>query len=184
MILLMAAFLSVTGCSDAGGKAADDSSSSDTQAVSSQEEISGVEAEDAVAVLIDGEKTEDVFLLQYYWYGISYDPGDSLNKTMMDRYAPKDCHAPGAVSGSRLSFVFDMSEEPPSSVKLTQYANTVRADSGIPYDTQEPELEQQDGNTYSATVNFRGFRMYYYLLECEWSNGNRLKAAFAVEKGQ
>ena len=123
-------------------------------------------------------------MLKYNWYGGEFVSDDSFNKMMMDKYASEGCYAPFAKQEAELSFVFAPSEGIPSVIKLTQYANTVRANSGIPYDTLEPEMTKKDDSTYSFHIDFREFKMYYYLLECEWPNGNKAQYAFAVEKAK
>ena len=141
-----------------------------------------VEASEAVSVLINGEKVDEVFMLQYNWYGKEFVAEDSFNKIMMDSYAPAGKRAPYAKNESEVSFAFVSSEEIPSDMKVTQYANTVRANSGIPYDTVEIELISNEDGTFGFAIDYRRFSMYYYILECEWENGNSAKFAFAVEK--
>ena len=157
---------------------------SPSDAVSSEveEKITHVEASQAVSVLINGEKVDEVFMLQYNWYDNEFVAEDSFNKIMMDNYAPAGKRAPYAKNESELAFAFASSEGIPSVIKVTQYANTVRANSGIPFDTVEVELISNEDGTFSFTLDYRRFRMYYYLLECEWENGNSAKYAFAVEK--
>ena len=157
---------------------------SPSDAVSSEveEPVKHVEASEAVSVLINGEKVDEVFMLQYNWYGKEFVAEDSFNKIMMDSYAPAGKRAPYAKNESEVSFAFVSSEEIPSDVKVTQYANTVRANSGIPYDTVEIELISNEDGTFGFAIDYRRFSMYYYILECEWENGNSAKFAFAVEK--
>ena len=150
--------------------------------VSSVEEIKHIDVTEAVKISIDQEADVEIFILEYNWYGSEFISDDSLNKTMLDHYAPKYHYAPRVPQGAALSFVFDPSEELPDVIKLTQYGNTVRADSGLPYDTNEIELLNEGDNTYRFILDYRSFKMYYYLLECDWQNGNKLKIAFAVEK--
>ena len=38
--------------------------------------------------------------------------------------------------------------------------------------------------TFAFTLDYRKYGMYYYLLECEWENGNAAQYAFAVEKNK
>ena len=56
-----------------------------------EQKESGVEpapkAEEAAEILVDGEKTKDIFLLASSWYGVSYQNEDSLNKLMMMKYS-------------------------------------------------------------------------------------------------
>jgi len=157
---------------------------SPSDAVSSEveEPVKHVEASEAVSVLINGEKVDEVFMLQYNWYGKEFVAEDSFNKIMMDSYAPAGKRAPYAKNESEVSFAFVSSEEIPSDMKVTQYANTVRANSGIPYDTVEIELISNEDGTFGFAIDYRRFSMYYYILECEWENGNSAKFAFAVEK--
>ena len=135
----------------------------------------------AVEISVDGQKHPEVFLMQYNWYGEEFDAKDSLNKTMMEQYVSEEKHAPFAVQKAPVSITFAPSEGIPSQMTLTQYGNTVLASSALGYDTLEPELEQTDGNTFSFKIDFRSFKMYYYLLICEWENGNKAQYAFAVE---
>lgn len=177
--LCLSAALVLSGC---GGKNSPAVTPSDV--ASSHEKRKPAAPAEAVEVCVDGEQNDEVFLLQYNWYGSQFVSDDSFNKIMMDKYASEGCHAPYVRQEAELSFVFGSSEEIPSVMKLTQYANTVRANSGIPYDTLEPELARKDDSTYGFTVDFREFKMYYYLLECEWQNGNQAQYAFAVEKAE
>lgn len=181
MISLSILMLSAAGCTSDKASVA-----SPSDVVSSREEevVITTEASDAVSVMINGEKVDDVFLLQYNWYGKDFVSEDSLNKIMMDNYAPKGNSAPTAANNSEISFVFDSLEGLPSVVKLTQYANTVRANSGLPYDTADIELVKNEDNNFCFTLDYRKFKMFYYQLECEWENGNNAKYAFAVEKAK
>ena len=154
----------------------------DDPAVSSVAEITHPDVADAVEIRIDGRKDDEVFILEYNWYGEEFISEDSLNKTMYANYALETQHAPQASQGSVLSFVFDSSEPMPTVIKATQYGNTPRANSGLPSDALGLELLKEGENGYSFALDYRNFRMYYYQLECEWENGNSLKIAFAVEK--
>ena len=175
--------LTLTGCA---GDQKPTVTPSDTQVsdvqVSSVEEIKHIDVTEAVQICIDHELNEEIFILEYNWYGSKFVSDDSLNKTMLDHYAPKYHYAPRVAQGASLSFVCNPAEELPDVIKLTQYGNTVRADSGLPYDTNDIELVKEGENTYRFTLDYRSFKMYYYLLQCEWQNGNTLKIAFAVEK--
>ena len=174
--------ISVSGCSKDKQQPV---SPSDT-AVSSQEqeEITRIKASEAVSVSIDGEKVEEVFLLAYNWYGEEFVSEDSFHKIMMDHYAPQGQRAPFAPDNAKITFRFDKSEGKPSSVRLTQYANTVRSDSGLPYDNVDIQPEEGTDSETGFVLSYRRFKMYYYLLECEWENGNTAKYRFAVEKTQ
>ncbi len=126
----------------------------------------------------------EIFLLQYNWYGKEFVSEDSLNKTMMLHYVSKDTRAPYAKDNAEIRISFDEAEGVPSSFRLTQYANTVRANSGLPFDTAEIELTAVADRTFAFTLDYRKYGMYYYLLECEWENGNAAQYAFAVEKNK
>ena len=130
----------------------------------------------------DGNEVGEIFLLQYNWYGKEFVSEDSLNKTMMLHYVSKDTRAPYAKDNAEIRISFDEAEGVPSSFRLTQYANTVRANSGLPFDTAEIELTAVADRTFAFTLDYRKYKMYYYLLECEWENGNAAQYAFAVEK--
>lgn len=166
------------GCSDNKSETAPSS-----EAVLSQpdENDPTVSASEAVGILIDGEKISEYFMIQYNWYGEEFVSDDSFHKIMMDHYAPKGNYAPYAKLDAEISFAFDPEEGVPSDIKLTQYANTVRSDSGLPYDTREINLDSNENGILSFKVNYRYFKMFYYLLECKWENGNTAKYAFAVE---
>ncbi len=153
-------------------------------AVSSEEETQHVDAEKAVEIRLDQVPDDEVFLMAYNWYGKTYASKDSLNKTMLDQYSPRFHHAPRVPQETAVSFVIDSSESLPDIIRLTQHANTVRTDTGMPFDTQEIELTKEGDHSYCFNIDFRGFKMYYYLLECEWENGNLIKVAFAVEKSK
>ena len=113
-------------------------------------------------------------------------PADTLSSqeqtAMMLHYVSKDTRAPYAKDNAEIRISFDEAEGVPSSFRLTQYANTVRANSGLPFDTAEIELTAVADRTFAFTLDYRKYKMYYYLLECEWENGNAAQYAFAVEK--
>lgn len=153
-------------------------------AVSSAEEIVRTEAAQAVEIRIDGVKNDEIFVMQYNWYGEEFVSKDSLNKTMMKNYVSEGNHAPYAVNKAALSLAFDTPEGVPSAITLTQYANTVRASSALPFDVLEQELTRENDGSYSIVIDFRSYKMYYYLLKCEWENGNSSQYAFAVEKAE
>ena len=156
--------ISVSGCSKDKQQPV---SPSDT-AVSSQEqeEITRIKASEAVSVSIDGEKVEEVFLLAYNWYGEEFVSEDSFHKIMMDHYAPQGQRAPFAPDNAKITFRFD------------------RSDSGLPYDNVDIQPEEGTDSEIGFVLSYRRFKMYYYLLECEWENGNTAKYGFAVEKTQ
>lgn len=170
----------VTGC-----KADNSSSVSPGDALpSSVVEVSRIDVTDEIGICFDHEKNDEIFILEYKWYGEEFVSDDSLNKTMLDHYAPRLHHAPRVDQDTVISVVFEPSEKLPSAINLTQYGNTVRSDSGLPYDTIAIELvnEDEDPFAYSFRLDYRNLKMYYYLLECQWENGNMIKIAFAVEK--
>ena len=147
-----------------------------------EEKAPPISADEAVKVLVDGEPVSEVFLLKYDWNGESFESEDSLNKIMMAHYALEGSLAPAAGDGSEITFELAASEGIPSSVSLTQSGNTVRANTGLPYDNTEIELTARDDFTYSFTLQYRKLRMYYYQLDCRWENGNTASYVFAVEK--
>ncbi len=174
----LAASCAFSGCTPAKGGTGEVSPG---DAVSSQQEVEPVDVSEAVEIQINGEKINDVWLLQYNWYGEEFVSEDSLNKIMMTTYSPEGSHAPAASEGDTVSFVMAASEQNPSEVRLTQYGNTIRLNTGRPYDTLEPELANDGGSTYSFCIEFRKLKMYYYVLDCKWANGNSVQCAFAVE---
>ena len=176
--------LIITGCAFGSSTEEHTGDTGVTQSdlISSEEEVKHVEAGQAVKISVDGEEIAPVFLLSYNWYGEEYTSEDTLTKIMMDHYAPEGQYASPVWGGKELIISFDAVEGVPSEMKLTQYANTVRANSGLPFDVVEEEPLIVNENTFSVVVNYRTYRMFYYLLECAWSNGNTAKYAFAVEK--
>lgn len=181
LLLALGAAAVMAGCS--GGSA--DVSPSDVSGqadVSSQTESTEVPVDKALEIRV-GDKTDDeVFLLRYVWNGEEFASEDSFQKIMMTRYMPEGNHAPTAAEDDVISFAFSKDVEAPSEIKLTQMGNTVRADTGLPYDTLEPELTDDGEGTYSFPIHFRGFKMYYYYLDCQWANGDELHCGFALEK--
>jgi hypothetical protein len=152
--------------------------------VSSEEEIVHIGADEAVRVLLDGEEHGEIFLLASRWYGEEFESEDSLNKRMMMSYSAEGSHAPYALNGCEVALVFDSAEGTPSSVRLTQIANTVRSNTGMSYKTEEIVLSDREDGGYSFELNFRDYRMYYFELECGWENGNTARYVFALEKGK
>lgn len=182
-LLLMTAVLTVflcSGCdslkSNFGNVSATDNGI-DSE-VSSQQIIS---AENAVEIYVDETKLEDCFLLQSNWNGEEYQNENSLNQLMMVEYMSSDSVIPQAKNKAIVTFKF-AGEENPESVKLTQQANTFMANTGIPYDIVELELSQNEDDDYYFQVSFSGYSMYYYTLDCEWSDGNTAQYAFALER--
>ena len=147
----------------------------------SSEAVPATGVSEAVEILVDGEKTEDVFLLSSSWYGVSYQNEDSLNKLMMMKYAAKDSAIPQARNGARVNIRFAASEGVPEELTVTQQGNTVQANTGIPYDIRENELTR-DEDGYYFDIDFGTFTMYYYVAACRWSNGNTAEYAFALER--
>ena len=182
MSLGIAAFLLVGGRSLDRQSRESRETVSDSNSVSSQEPEAKAEIDEAFELFLNGEKYEEGFWLEYNWYGDEYAAEDSLNKTMMMLYQSESNRAPMVFTGSTFSIVFAGSEGKPSAIKLTQYGNTVRSPTEIPFDTVEPDLVSESDISYSFTISFRRKIMYYYVLECEWPNGNSLKYAFAVER--
>lgn len=169
------------GCSGTT-ETASPSDLSGTEPSASEEELLPVPVDRVLEVRIGEETDEEVFLLQYKWDGEEYATEDSFQKMMMIRYMPEGQHAPTANDEDVISFVFSKGVETPVEVKLMQLGNTVRSNTGIPYDTLEPELLFDGSQTYSFSVSFRDFKMYYYYLDCTWENGNEIHYGFAIEK--
>lgn len=182
-LLLAAGMLTVSlpGCSPAQPSVASPSDFASSEADVAENRA---DASDAVSVMVEGQQDTEVFLLSYNWYGEEFVSKDSLNKLMMENYAPEGKNAPYVPDGAALSFSFVETEELPTVMKLTQYANTVRANSGIPYEAFDIELSSDENGEYGFTLDYRTYRMYYYILRCEWQNGNAAEYAFAVEKPQ
>ena len=181
--VLLSAGIALAAFSACSGKSGSVSSPSDKQdTAGSEEKTAHIGAGEAIRLLVAGKEDGEFFLLRSDWHGEEFDSEDSLQKLMMARYSPSDIHAPTAADGDTVSIVFDPSEPSPSEVSLTQIANTVRANTGIPYSEQEPELLNDGGYTYSFEVGFGEFDMFYYLLECRWTDGNSATFCFALEK--
>lgn len=149
--------------------------------ISSDPVVTG-NALEAAEILVDGAKTEDVFLLGSHWYGVSYQSEDSLNKLMMMKYSDKDSVIPQARDGARIRFVFAEPEGSPEELTVTQQGNTLQANTGIPYDIKEVELTEDGSGGYYFDIDFGSFSMYYYVATCRWSNGNTAEYAFALER--
>lgn len=146
--------------------------------VSSQLSIS---AEEAVSIYVGEIKLDDCFLMNSLWDGKDYQNENSLNQLMTVEYMSADSVIPQAQNATVVTFKF-AGDEKPESVKLTQQANTFKVNTGIPYDIIEVKLSQnQDGDYYFA-VDFDSYPMYYYMLDCEWINGNKAQYAFALER--
>ena len=140
------------------------------------------EASEAMQVLVDGDRIRDLFVMKGNWYGEMYENENSLNMQMMAAYSNPDSDAPQAADGARVRLVFDAVEGMPAEIRLTQQGNTVRANTGLPFDVQEIEPEWPEEGGCAFTVSFGKMRMYYYLAECRWDNGNSASYAFALEK--
>ncbi len=178
LLVAGACVLAAAGCGIASVVSPSDAAS---EAVSSAF-VPAVKAEEAAEILVDGEKTKDIFLLASSWYGVSYQNEDSLNKLMMMKYSDKDSVIPQARDGAKVSFVFADSEGTPEELTVTQQGNTVQANTGIPYDIKDVELTEDGSGEYSFDIDFGKFSMYYYVAECRWSNGNTAQYAFALER--
>ena len=185
VVVLFASVCLLAASTACGGKEKNTNAVSPADTLSSQEQtVRRVNVDEAFTVTADGNEVGEIFLLQYNWYGKEFVSEDSLNKTMMLHYVSKDTRAPYAKDNAEIRISFDEAEGVPSSFRLTQYANTVRANSGLPFDTAEIELTAVADRTFAFTLDYRKYGMYYYLLECEWENGNAAQYAFAVEKNK
>lgn len=177
--MILCAVLLLNSC---GGSSADEVSKSDAAEVSS--EVSSaiqVTAENAVTVNVGEQKLEDCFLLKSMWDGEEFENKSSLNRLMIEKYMSEDSIVPKAADKSIIRFAFAGNDKPVS-VKLTQQANTFVANTGIPYKIEEIELQQDESGEYYFEIDFASFTMYYYQLDCEWSNGNWAQYVFALEK--
>lgn len=178
LLLAVMCVLTAAGCSLSAPVTPSDAVS---RPVSSEPAVL-VNALEAVEITADGVKMEDVFLLESNWYGASYQSEDSLNKLMMMKYSAENSVIPQASDGSRVNMMFAVSEGMPEELTVTQQGNTVRANTGIPYDINEVGLtDNGEGGCY-FDIAFGNFTMYYYVAECRWSNGNTAKYAFALER--
>lgn len=157
-------------------------SRSDAASDVSDDEPAGVK--DVVRLTVGDQNVEDIFPLQYQWYGEEYISEDSLNKLMMMQYASDERHPAAVTDGQTAVVTFDRREGIPSRVTLTRYANTFMAGTGIPYEIAEVALAADGGAEVSFTVRFDDFRLLYYVLDCAWDNGNTAQYAFALACGQ
>lgn len=178
---VLCAALMLVSCSDSSAEVSDsDISASDIPQVSSEIRLT---AEESVTVTVDEQELADCFLLKSLWYGETFENKSSLNQLMMEKYMSEDSVIPQAFNKSIIRFIFN-GDEKSSSVKLTQHANTFTANTGIPYNIKEIELQQDENGGYFFEMDFDGFAMYYYQLDCEWDNGNSAQYVFALEKGK
>lgn len=161
-----------------GKNSSDNVSDSDISKVSSEIQLT---AEESVTVMAGEQKIEDCFILKSLWYGEEFKNKSSLNQLMMEKYMSEDSVIPQAVDKSTVKFIFNGNDKP-SSVKLTQQANTFAANTGIPYNIKEIELQQNENGEYFFEIDFEKFTMYYYQLDCGWDNGNSAQYVFALEK--
>ena len=170
--------LVMAGCGMSGAVSPSDTS---RPPVSSEAPVV-VNALEAAEILVDGEKNPDVFLLGSDWYGVSYQNKDSLNKIMMMKYSGDDSVIPQARDGAKVSLLFASPEGMPEEVTVTRQGNTVKANTGIPYDINETELSRDGQSGYCFAMDFGEFSMYYFVVDCRWSNGNTAEYAFALER--
>ena len=161
-----------------GKNSSDNVSDSDISQVSSEIQLT---AEESVTVMAGEQKIEDCFILKSLWFGEEFKNKSSLNQLMMEKYMSDDSVIPQAVDKSTVKFIFN-GKDKPSSVKLTQQANTFAANTGIPYNIKEIELQQNENGEYFFEIDFEKFTMYYYQLDCEWDNSNSAQYVFALEK--
>ena len=87
-LLLAAGMLTVSlpGCSPAQPSVASPSDFASSEADVAENRA---DASDAVSVMVEGQQDTEVFLLSYNWYGEEFVSKDSLNKLMMENYAPE-----------------------------------------------------------------------------------------------
>ncbi len=176
--LMLCLVLSFNSC----GNSSDNVSNSDISATDVPSEIQ-LTAEESITVIVREDKLNDCFVLKSMWYGKKFKNKSSLNQLMMEKYMSDDSVIPQATNKSTIKFRFEGTDKP-SSVKLTQYANTFVANTGIPFEIEEIELQQNENGEYYFEIKFGSFKMYYYQLDCEWDNGNSAQYVFALEKSK
>ena len=183
VLLALCGLIGVSGCSSDVAPDKKPVTPSDLVSdVSSREEATRISVEEAVSIRLDGEDDSEVFLLSCSWYGEEFRSEDSLNKMMMMKYITEGSHAPYAANHCVVTIEPDASEGDLMFMRLTQIANTVRVDSGLPYTAEEIDLALGEDGTRSFEVSFRDYQMYYYELDCQWKNGNAARYVFALEK--
>lgn len=177
--LMLSAVLTFVGC-NGNAEDSDNISDSDTvsSAVSSEPSIT---AEEIVEIYVGETKVGDVFLMKSNWYGEEYDSGYTLNRLMMEKYLPEDSVIPQAADKSILTFKF-AGDVNPNSVELIQQGNTFMSDTGMSYQIEPMQLNMDKNGNYLFEVRFGSFKMYYYQLDCKWSNGNSAQYVFALKK--
>ncbi len=174
---MLCAVLMLASC---GGNSSDNVSNSDTSQVSSEVRLT---AEESVTLTAGEQEVTDCFVLKSLWYGEKFEDKSSLNQFMIEKYMSDDSVIPQTADKSTVKITFNGGEKP-SSVKLTQHANTFKANTGIPYQIDEIELQQNENGEYFFEIDFGSFKMYYYQLDCEWGNGNSAQYVFALEKSK
>lgn len=182
-VLLITVALAVSLCCGCENQNAYSKEVSATNAINSVEVSSQqpVSANEAVSIYAGETKVDDCFLMSSHWYEEDYQNENSLNQLMMVEYMSDSSVIPQAKNATVVTFEF-AGDEKPELVKLTQQANTFKANTGIPYNIIEIKLSQEQDGDYYFTVDFNKYSMYYYTLDCEWSNGNTAQYAFALER--
>lgn len=175
LILLMG--LTLAGCS---GEKNENVSQTDkvSSAVSSEESFT---AEEAVEIYVGENLLEDVFLMKSSWNGKEYDSGSTLNRLMIEKYLADDSLITQAADKSILTFKF-AGDVNPKFVTLTQQGNTFMSDTGMPYKIEPMQLNVNDNGDYQFEIQFGSLKLYYYQLDCAWSNGNSVQYTFALKK--
>lgn len=178
-VLALSMVLTLVGC---GGQNDADVSETDkaSSAVSSEQSFT---AEEAVAIYVGETEIRDVFLMKSSWDGEEYDSGYTLNRLMIEKYLSDDSLMPQAENKSILTFKF-AGDVNPNSVMLIQQGNTFMSDTGMPYEIEPMQLNVTDSGDYQFEIQFGSLKMYYYQLECTWSNGNSAEYTFAVKKSK
>lgn len=177
-VLILSIGLALVGCN---GEKAENVSQTDkvSSAVSSEESFT---AEEAVEIYVGENLIEDVFLMKSNWDGEEYNSGNTLNRLMIEKYLADDSLIPQATNKSILTFKF-AGDVNPTSVTLTQQGNTFMSDTGMSYKIEPMQLNLNDNGDYQFEIQFGSLKLYYYQLDCTWSNGNSSQYTFALKKG-
>ncbi len=168
--------LSLFGCAEESPAVSESDVSSDV----SSEAADNLTAEEAVSVCRSDGGEIEFFLLESSWNGEEYS-GSSLNLLMTEKYLSNEDSIPTAENSSTMVFKFN-TQVNPNSVVLTRYGNTFTANTGLPHDESQIALTLDDDGNYCFTVSFDSFNLYYYSLECSWSDGNSATYCFALSK--
>lgn len=177
--LILSAVLMLVGCS---GDEENSDKVSDTDILSSGvSSETSFTAEEAVRIYVGDTEIRDVFLMKSNWGGEEYDSGYTLNRLMIEKYLSKDSVIPQAANKSTLTFKFAGNINP-KSFELIQQGNTFMSDTGMPYQIEPMQLNMNQDGDYLFEVRFGSLKMYYYQLDCEWSNGTSAQYVFALKK--